>query len=560
MFTPDGSRLVTGERGGFIRIYDTGSWLEEYSFRAGTFVLALGVSPDSRSLAVAADKEPIAIWDIQTRQVRQRIPARTQFWIRSSVAWSPSGNLLAFGTDAPEARVELWDVASNRSVASLPGHEKDVLAIAFSPDGHLLASGSEDGLVQVWDVNTRTKIASSRRHRFAVFEIAFSPDGRRLASVGQDQTIVISDTRDWREVNTLRGHRDEIFGVRFTPDSARLITGSKDGTIRVWNPEPLSGRAPVFLPTQQDSVTNASWWWPSADGRRFRFYQRHDNRVMSSLDLWNREPFQFVKSFALPTNTYLAQLSTDEKEIAFARDDGALVVQDARTHQELGILAGNTNRLLTLHTFRADLFLPVVRENLDLEVRNWRERRLFRPVGLRTNDFSTLYVSRNERWVALGYNEGREPACTDVWDWPAQRRIASFLQTQISDVAISDDGRLLATASWDAKVRLWDVPSQRLLHTLGGEISAYFAIALSPDGTRLVAGTAHGAIKIWDLTANPPQELGTWQAHTRGDSLHHLAFTPDGNTLFSRATDGLRTWQTAAVENAPTTSKQKPSP
>ena len=469
--------------------------------------------------------------------------------IRSSVAWAPSGNLLAFGTDAPDVRVELWDVGANRSIASLQGHEQDVLAITFSPDGQWLASGSGDGLVQIWDINTRSKIADLHRHQYAVFELTFSPDGRRLASVGQDQTVFIWDTRDWREINVLRGHTDEIFTARFTPDSSRLITGSKDGTIRIWNPEPTPGRAPIFLPTQYASATNASWWWHFADGQRFLFTQRRDERMHSSVELWNREPFQFVKSFALPRNTYLATLSTDEKLLVLARDDGALVVQDANTRQDLSILAGNSNHVQDFPSFRANLFLPVVREKSDLELWDWRQQRLFQPAGLRTNDFETtgnpLYISRNERWVVIGYGEDAEPACADVWDWPAQRRIARVLQTQVSAVAISEDGRLLATASWDAKVRLWDVPNQSLLHTLGGEISAYFAVALSPDGTRLVAGTARGAIKIWDLTLDPPQELGTWQAHERDHDIHRLIFTPDGNTLFSRSSDGVRVWQTA---------------
>jgi hypothetical protein len=81
---------------------------------------------------------------------------------------------------------------------------------------------------------------------------------------------------------------------------------------------------------------------------------------------------------------------------------------------------------------------------------------------------------------------------------------------------------------------------------LGGELAAYFSMTVSPEETRLAAGTVDGQIRLWDLTAVPPQELGSFRAHR--EFTDRLGFTADGNTLFSRGSDGLRMWEAPPLE------------
>ena len=80
--------------------------------------------------------------------------------------------------------VKLWDVETNTNIATLEGHEGRVSSVAFSPDGTLLASGSEDDTVKLWDVETNTNIATLEGHKGKVTSVAFSPDGTLLASGG----------------------------------------------------------------------------------------------------------------------------------------------------------------------------------------------------------------------------------------------------------------------------------------------------------------------------------------------------------------------------------------
>lgn len=417
--------------------------------------------------------------------------------------------------------------------------------MAFSPDGRFIASRSAkgDNTIRIWDFQERREKAVLRRHHNTVFEVVFSPDGRCLASAGQDQTVAVWDTQDWRELRVLRGHTDEAWTVRLTPDGKQLVTGSKDGTIRVWDPEPPAGQTPIFLPTTMQSPTNGNWWWHIGKGDRFVHVHRTNENRFSRVDMWNRTPFKKVETFQHPPGCFFSHISRDESVRVLAWDDGRVTVQDVFSHKEVQAIRGSSAKLRDLPGFNQDLFLAIVREGYDLELWDWRAGQLIQPTGLRTNDFSKHSVSYNERWVVFGYYEGKEPVWADVWDWPAQRRVARLEQGHISGMAITQNGRTLYTSSWDAKLRIWDVPSQRLVHTLGGEVAAYFSLALSPDETRLFTGTAHGKIKVWDLTVDPPQELGTWNAHgSKDNAVNVLTFTPDGETLFSRSYDGVRLW------------------
>jgi WD40 repeat protein len=158
------------------------------------------------------------------------------YWV-NSVAFSPDGLLLANGSD--DGTVKLWDVRSKTLAATLE-HSDWVYSVAFSPDGSLLASGGGyDETVKLWDVRSRTLVETLEGYSYGVWSVAFSLDGLVLASGGFDQ-VKLWDVRSMTLVETLEGHSYGVRSVAFSPDDSLLASGSSDGTIIFWDMKPYT--------------------------------------------------------------------------------------------------------------------------------------------------------------------------------------------------------------------------------------------------------------------------------------------------------------------------------
>jgi len=369
----------------------------------------------------------------------------------------------------------------NLSLLTFGGHSSQVEAVAFSPDGKRIASGSWAGTIKIWFSDTGREHLTLRGHTDVVCSLAFSPDGKALASASDDGTVKLWDAGTGREMRTLKGHSGEVWCVAFSPDGRTVVSGGSDRTLRRWSVEAQG--PPVVLKGDWGPVTSVAF---SPDGRYLTWGTGEP--LMSGL--------VYVRGIEAGSPLTPLQGHTDRVDcVAFSPDgkvvvsgswDGTVRLWDARSGASVGILRGHSG--------------PV----------------------------HCVAFSPDGAWLASGSDD----STVKRWDIKGTRRITTFKghSGAVGGLCVSPDGRRIASASVDGTVKLWDVehikPEARIL---AGHKKPITSVTFSPDGTTLASASEDGTIRLWDLAA----EGGLRTLEAGRDTVSSVAFSPDGKRLAS---------------------------
>ncbi|MBD2362382.1 NACHT domain-containing protein [Anabaena minutissima FACHB-250] len=176
-----------------------------------------------------------------------------------TVAFSPDGEVLATGE--ADGRVRLWNANTGKELLTLTGHSSSVNSVAWSGDGGTLASGSGDNTVKLWDVQTGECRLTLAGHRSSVNSVAWSGDGGTLASGSRDETVKLWDVQTGECRLTLAGHSSSVNSVAWSGDGGTLASGSGDETVKLWDVQ--TGECRLTLAGHSSSVYSVAW---SGDG------------------------------------------------------------------------------------------------------------------------------------------------------------------------------------------------------------------------------------------------------------------------------------------------------
>ena len=452
----DGKMAATrGEKALHLWDPQTGNLLREIALLSEGDVLRF--SKDGKTLVVASRGQWVSFWSVETGKKIHSLPVAEQI---VSLTFSSDGKTLVTASNESKNStskdgvqvIQTWDLTNLQALpARLPA--PGVGFVTISPDGNTLAWSCYDQTLRFMDRATGKDLRPTESHFGAIKALAYLPDGKRIASASDDGTVRIWDAETGRSLSVLRGHVGAVNGLALFPNGKVLASCGEDRTFRLWDLE--HGKPLAVREDEGNSVRAAAF---SADGKRLA---SGGNRGV----LFLRDP---------ATGRILDEIDASSiSSLAFSPD-------------------GNTLAALSGHTLRGDSS-PLLLQNLVSKIGS---KAPFKRGG------SSVAYSPDGTILAVAFDETL--ALLDT----ATNRVIRELPGHYNRrgcVAFSPDGRYLASVSdgWGGKanrsIRVFEIATGTEIHTFERELPI-FAVAFSPDGSRLAVGGTDATAVILDLT------------------------------------------------------------
>jgi WD40 repeat protein len=459
----------------------------------------------------------------QASAVRPELVLQTGHALKvDGIAFSPDGHWLASGS--ADSTIKLWDVATGHELRTLTGHTGWVRCLCFNPDGRIIASGGADRTIKLWDTITGVELRTLTGHTSSINSVAFSPDGRWLASASADKTIKLWDASTGTEARTLSGHTGWVTALAFNNTGQLLASGSADATIKLWNT--ATGNEVRTLIGHTDRVRSVAF---SPDGELLAAGSSD-----KSVRLWKTDKGKLVRTLSGNSSPVLAvAFTTDGNSLLSGSADKTVKVWETSTGRETRTVTDTSDApaIESMMFSAGGKYLASSSGNRMIDLREPFVEGTARVLKSHAIGVYSVAFSANGRWFASGSKDNT----IKLWDASAGNEVCTLKGHIgfVTTVAFTPDSQLLASGSLDHTIKLWETSTGHEVRTLRGHSGSVNSIALSADGSQLASASADKTVKLWDIATG--QEIRTLAGHTA--EVNSIAFSFDKRLLASASAD-----------------------
>jgi WD40 repeat protein len=478
VFSDDNSRLLVGDIGGIITRWDLArgslvdkktlsvcsterlmpnafSYSEDLSLvvaRCGIKTYVIDTKTDSvvrqnsisvdfsNSVVLSRDKQLLAIGDSGSAKLLnvsdgKEVKIDSELPITCGCDFSRDSSLLAIQDFFDDETVKIVDVGTKQPVMRLEAHPGKIKALAFSPDGRILASGGEDRIVRLWDAQTGSLVHALAGHAKRVGVVAFTPDGKLLVSASDDQTMKIWNVATRSLVRSIQVTAEGIDGlssIAFSPDGQRMVS-TLGAMVDLWNVSDWS-RLGSFTTSESHTSGYVTYCCGSTaqaarfDARGQLIISAHED---GTIKVWNPMP---TEPLPLPGSELIRVLKTSDRNesFAFSPDEKLLVANSGEKPPRMW---------------------------------DWSSGKPLRSLGQEATYAHSVVFSPDSRFIATSEIGGQ----IVLWSASSGKSVRKFDGGYSSDdaLAFSPDGARLASGGDNQNIIMWDVKTgARLWHIL----------------------------------------------------------------------------------------------
>lgn len=446
--SPDGRTIALGMQNGQIKLRDIESGVTVYTLDGHSGdVFSLAYSPGGAAI-VAGDREGnLSVWDTETLEMKRMLKGHES--AINTIEFAHDGQ--GFYTGSWDKALKYWDIETFESVSRPESHNGWLSDIALSPDGRTIFTSGSDSDINLWAAGSLEKINVFGDNARLIRTTVFSPGGGRLAWAGWDNKIRLWNLDNGMPAGILKGHTWQVFQIAFSNDGKRLSSCARDGTIRVWDVDNLEQlhvfKEEIDYYCDVKFSTDAGFLITSSD--------------LKGAKLWNLDTgeidtvIQDKKKFL-----YSLDVSHDGGMVAMGSDHSSAILRNLMTNEHI-------------HTFKG-----IIRQVIDVE---------FSPGG------KLLAIS--------GMGKNNNDGAIEIWDIASRKALQRFSAhvSSVKSISFSPDGARLVSCSWDHTVKIWDVKTGGMLHSLeGGGLASLESCDFSYDGEYVMAGGWDATVNIWN--------------------------------------------------------------